>query len=84
MAGRGTDELQRMLLGGVEIVARAGGGGGEVEQSGPAESLAELWNRVRVAPGLELHISTELPRFAPEEYRRVMDRLKEILRRRGI
>ncbi len=28
LMGRGTDELERMLLGGVEIVARVGGGGG--------------------------------------------------------
>ena len=84
MAGRGTDELQRMLLGGVEIVARAGVGGDEEGQSEPAESLTELWNRVRVVPGVELHINADLPRFKPTEFKRVMERLKEILRRQGI
>ncbi len=83
MAGRGTDELQRMLLGGVEIVARAGVGGDEEEQSEPAESLAELWNRVRVVPGVELHLNADLPRFKPTEFKRVMARLKEVLRRQG-
>ena len=47
----------------VEIVARAGDVGGEVEPPCSAGDLAEVWNRVRLAPGLELHISSELPRF---------------------
>jgi len=63
LTGRGTEELERMLLGGVEIVARAGDVGGEVEPPCSAGDLAEVWNRVRLAPGLELHISSELPRF---------------------
>lgn len=83
LIGRDTDELERMLLGGVEIVARAGGGGAEVEQSGSDTTLAELWNRVRVAPGLELHMSTARPRYKPEEYRRVIEKLKKLLRGQG-
>jgi hypothetical protein len=43
---RDTDELERMLLGGVELVARAGGGGDAAEPPGPDTSVAELWNRV--------------------------------------
>jgi hypothetical protein len=83
LIGRNTDELERMLLGGVEIVARAGGGGAEVEQSGSDASLAELWSRVRVAPGLELHMSTARPHYKPEEYRRVIEKLKKLLRGQG-
>lgn len=81
--GRDNGELERMLLGGVEITARAVGGGGEVTPSESATSLAEMWNRVRVAPGLELHISTALPQYKPEELRRVMEKLKKVLRRQG-
>lgn len=83
LIGRDTEELERMLLGGVELVARAGGGVNEVEPPGSETSLAELWNRVRVAPGLELHMSTERPRYKPEEYRRVIEKLKKLLRGQG-
>lgn len=83
LIGRDTEELEPMLLGGVELVARAGGGGDGVEPASPDTSLAELWNRVRVAPGLELHMSTERPRYRPEEFRRVMEKLKKLLRGQG-
>jgi hypothetical protein len=83
LIGRDTDELERMLLGGVELVARAGRGGDEVEPPGPDTSVAELWNRVRVAPGLELHMSTERSCYEPEEFRRVIEKLKKLLRGQG-
>jgi hypothetical protein len=83
LIGRDTDELERMLPGGVELVARARGGVNEVEPPGSETSLAELWNRVRVAPGLELHMSTERPTYKPKEYRRVIEKLKKLLRGQG-
>jgi DNA-binding transcriptional MerR regulator len=88
LTGCGTEELERMLLGGVEIVARAGGGGGEAELSGSVAELVEIWNRVRLAPGLELHLSlTKLSQYKPEDFRRLraqaMARLKDALRRQG-
>lgn len=83
LIGRDTEELERMLLGGVELVARAGGGGDEVVPPGPDTSLVELWNRVRVAPGLELHMSTERPYYKPEEFRRLIEKLKKLLRGQG-
>lgn len=87
LTGRGTEELERMLLGGVEMVARtgaeAGDVGGEVEPPCSTEDLIEIWNRVRLAPGLELHISSEMPRLKLEDSRRLIARLKEIFRRQG-
>ncbi len=85
LTGRGTEELERMLLGGVEIVARDGGEveGEAARASFSAADLAEIWRRVRLAPGLELHISSEMPRLGSEESRRAIARLKEIFRRQG-
>ena len=84
LTGRDTKELEQMLRGGVEITARAGGGGGDVAQSASDTTLAEMWKRVLIARGVELHISTEQPRYKPEQFRRVMERLKEALRRQGM
>ncbi len=84
LTGRDTKELEQMLRGGVEITARAGGGGGDVARSASDTTLAEMWKRVLIARGVELHISTEQPRYKPEQFRRVMERLKEALRRQGM
>ena len=87
LLGRGTDELERMLLGGVEIVARVGGGGGgsdgDGEDHGSAAGPVERWNRVRVMPGVELHLNADLPRPKPAELRRLMELLEKALRRYG-
>jgi len=83
LVDRGPGELERMLLGGVEMVARAGGEGSEAGQPGSAAGSAERWSRVRVAPGLELHISADLPRFKPAELRRLSELLEKALRRHG-
>lgn len=83
LSGRDAGELERMLLGGVEIVARTGGADDEGEKSDFSEGLTEMWNRVRVVPGLELHVSSKLPPFTREDHRRLIARLKEILRRQG-
>lgn len=83
LTGRDIEELERMLHGGVEITARPGGESDKAALSDPAAELLEIWNRVRVAPGLELNFSSKLLPFTPEERRRVMARLKEVLRRQG-
>jgi len=83
LGDRGTEELERMLLGGVEMVARAGGGGDEAGSSGSAPGPVERWSRVRVVPGLELHISADLPRFKPAELRRLMELMEQVVRRHG-
>ena len=76
-AGRGTDELRKLLLGGVEVVAR--GSGGEAEfASAPGE--AENWRRIAVAPGVELHLRGDLPKMKRAEVRKLMELLERALR----
>ena len=66
-----------MLFEGVEMVVRQGGGA-VVEESGEAE---ETWKRVRVTPGVELHLRDDLPKLKPAELRRLLERLEVVLRR---
>jgi hypothetical protein len=83
--GRGTDELERMLLGGVEIVARMGGGGsgggGETQDHGSSVGPAERWNRVRVVPGIELHVRGGLPKPKPAELKQILAQIETALRK---
>jgi len=66
-----------MLFEGVEMVARQGGGS-VVEESGEVE---EAWKRVRVTPGVEMHLRDDLPKLKPAELRRLLERLEVVLRR---
>ena len=77
MAGRSTEETKRMLFEGVEMVARQGGGA-VVEESGAGE-MEETWKRVRVTPGVEIHLRDDLPKLKPAELRRLLERLLERL-----
>jgi hypothetical protein len=79
MAGRGTDETERMFLGGVEMVARAEGGRGGAGSA--AAGPAETWRRVGVSPGVELHIRSDLPKPRPAELKKLVGRLETALRR---
>ena len=79
MAGRSTEETKRMLFEGVEMVARQGGGS-VVEESGDGE-VEETWKRVRVTPGVEMHLRDDQPKLKPAERRRLMERLEVVLRR---
>lgn len=81
LVGRDTDELEQMLLSGVEIVARAGGGAAEPSYSG--SDLIETWNRARLAPGLELHFISKQPQLNEEDFQRLIERLKRILMKQG-
>lgn len=74
MAGRGTDETERMFIGGIEMVARA-------EGSSVGAGSAERWRRVRVAPGVELHLRDDLPKPKPAELKKLVERLERALRR---
>ena len=79
MSGRGTEETERMFLGGIEMVARAGEDQGA--QGAPDPGTVEIWRRVRVIPGVELHIRDGLPKPQPAELKQMMDRVKSALRR---
>lgn len=78
MSGRGSEELERMLLGGVEIVARVGGTGGPPEDVAVRE---EEWKRLDIAPGVELHLRDGVPRGSPRWRKMVIERLEAALRR---
>jgi DNA-binding transcriptional MerR regulator len=78
MAGRSTEETKAMLLEGVEMVARDGGGEGDPE-CGP--DAVALWKCVRVSPGIELHMSCDLPKPKPGEVKRLLGKLEAALRR---
>ena len=72
MAGRGTDELRQLLLGEYEVVARHSGG--EAALAAPGE--AEVWKRIAVASGIELHLRSDLPRSKPGELKKLLELLE--------
>jgi hypothetical protein len=75
------EETERMLLGGVEIVARVGAGPVPAEPT--ISGGAEVWKRIGVTPGVELHLNADLPRPKPAELRRLLELLEKALRRYG-
>jgi hypothetical protein len=83
LVGRDTEELERMLRGGVEITARPGDDGDHAAFAGKVEELIETWNRVRLAPGVELHISSKFPVLDEEERRRMFATFMKWLGRQG-
>jgi hypothetical protein len=74
MAGRSTEETGRMFTSGIEMVARS-------EGSRCGADSAETWRRVRVAPGVELHLRGDLPKPKPAELKQLIERLERALRR---
>lgn len=78
MSGRGTEELKRMFLGGIEVVAR--GGEDRNVQGSPASGTVETWNRVQLRPGVELHLRNDLPRLGGAELKELLARLETALR----
>jgi hypothetical protein len=76
MSGCSTDETGRMFIGGIEMVARAEGSRGA-----SASVPVETWRRVRVAPGVELHLRDDLPKPKPAELKQLIERLERSLRR---
>jgi len=76
VAGRSTEETKRMLFEGVETVAR---NGAEERDHGP--DAVGLWKCVRVSPGVELHMSCDLPKPKPAALRKLLVDLEAALRR---
>ena len=81
VARKSIKETEGMFLYGVEYVARTEGG--DLEQPGSATGAVEKWNRVRVMPGVELHLNTDLPRLKPAELRCLLELLEKALREVG-
>ena len=78
MAGRSTEETKRMLFEGVEMVARDGAGEGN-QECGP--DAVAIWKCVRVSPGVELHMSCDLPKPKPAALKKLLADLEAALRR---
>ena len=77
MAGQATEEL-KLLLGGIEVVARGSG-----DEAGPASAAGDavIWKRVSVIPGVELHLRGDVPRMKPAEVKKVLEPLERALRK---
>lgn len=78
VAGRSTAETMTILLEGDETVDGAGERAREQEH-GP--DVVALWKCVRVSPGVELHLSYDLPKPKPAAFRKLVSDLKAALRR---
>lgn len=83
LGARETDELERMLLGGLEITAKPGGQDVHGTRPDATAQCVETWNRAHLAPGMELHFISKLPNLEREDFKRLITRLKQILRRQG-
>jgi DNA-binding transcriptional MerR regulator len=78
MSGRGTEEIERMFLGGIEMVARAGED--RNAQESPASGMVETWRRVQLMPGVELHMRDDLPKLSVAELKELIARVETALR----
>ena len=80
VAGKSLEETKRMLLGGVEFVARSEGTKAlDPIAATVAFDTEERWSRTLLAPGVELHLRDDLPRFKPATLRQVLEKLKVAL-----
>jgi DNA-binding transcriptional MerR regulator len=83
-----SDELKRMILGGVEMVLRPEGGG-EAEARpnrykgtlhACADNSVTAWTRVALGEGIEIHLSDKRPKMTPEQRRQMLKRIEELVR----
>jgi DNA-binding transcriptional MerR regulator len=88
MVSGSSAELKRLILGGVEMVMRPGGGG-EAETRpnryqetlrACAENSVSGWLRVALGEGIEIHVSDKRPKVTPEQRRQMLKRIEELLR----
>ena len=83
MKGRGTDEAERMFLGGIEVVTRAGEEpGSQGPPVPPIPETVETWKRLQVEPGVELHLRHDASRLRSKNLENLMAKLEELLRKR--
>ena len=75
MAGRTTAELKQLLLEGIEILPRSTGR----TKSPPADAGREAWNRIVIAPGVELHLREGLKRPTEKQLRQWLRRVEDLL-----
>jgi DNA-binding transcriptional MerR regulator len=81
------DELKRMILGGVEMVMRPGGGGEAAARPNRyqetlracAENSVSGWLRVALGEGIELHLSDKRPKMTADQQRQMLKRIEELV-----
>ena len=81
-------ELKRLILGGVEMIMRPGGGGEAEERPSQyqqvlracTENSVSGWLRVALGEGIELHVSEKRPKMTAEQRRQMLKRIEELLR----
>lgn len=82
------DELKRMILGGVEMVMRPGGGGEPEERPSQyqqvlracADKSVSGWLRVALGEGIELHLSDKRPKLTAAQRRQMLKRIEELVK----
>ena len=82
------DELKKMILGGVEMVMRPGGGGQAEARPNRyqetlracAENSVSGWLRVALGEGIELHLSETRPKLTAEKRRQMLRRIEELVK----
>lgn len=86
------EQLERMFLGGVEMVSRPGNGasGGDEGKARPSRYQEVLqacsqksvtgWIRVALGEGVELHLSDKRPKMTPEQREKMLKRIEELVR----
>lgn len=77
MAGRTTADYKNLLFEGIQIIARPSKSSG-TSATGP--QVAEEWKRIGVAPGVELHLRSDLPKPKPAELKQWLSLLETALR----
>lgn len=77
MSERSTEEIERMLLGGIEVVARE-------EQNREPQSIGktETWRRIPLRTGIEVHLSEDVSQLNETEIIEVVDRFERAIRRK--
>ena len=78
MAGMSDEETKRMLFEGIEMVAK--GGAAERDSEHGPDAVA-IWKCVRVSPGIELHMSCDLPKPKPAALRKLLADLETAIRK---
>jgi DNA-binding transcriptional MerR regulator len=83
-----SEELKRMILGGVEMVLRPEGGG-DVEARpnryqevlrACAEVSVSGWLRVALGEGIEIHLSDKRPKMTAAQRRQMLKRIEELVK----
>lgn len=83
-----SDELKRLILGGVEMVLRPEGGGVAEEQPNRyqqtlracSENSVSGWIKVTLGEGIEMHVSDKPASMTPEQRKKMLARIEELVR----